>query len=126
MKLSQTIELIQNSPSSIFTKQDVLDLVSKIQVSEVVEITQDQIEAIAEDVADRVNRNIDSIVSVESVTVSYGGYGNGIDDVSYDVDDNEIAEIVQSILVQKFTPAEPVSTSPENNPAENQLVSNSL
>lgn len=125
MKLSQTIELIQNSPSSIFTKQDVLDLVSKIQVSEIVEITQEQIEEIAEDIADRVNRNIDDIVSVESVTVSYGSYG-GVDDVCYDVDDNQIAEIVQSILVQKFTPAEPVSTSPENNPAENQSVTNSL
>lgn len=126
MKLSQTIELVQSSPSSLFSKQDVLDILSKVQVSETVEITQNHIEDVAAEVRDRICRSGSDLVTIESITVSSGRYGSAIDDVDVTLADDEIEDIVKEVLVEMFAPAEEVSSSPENNTPENQLVTNSL
>lgn len=126
MKLSQTIELVQSSPSSLFSKQDVLDILSKVQVSETVEITQNHIEDVAAEVRDRICRSGSDLVTIESITVSSGRYGSAIDDVDVTLADDEIEDIVKEVLVEMFAPAEEVSSSPENNTPENQPVTNSL
>ena len=124
MNLQQTLEQVKNSPSSLFSKDDVIRIVSGIEVTKGTSMTIEQIESIAEDIANRIDRNRDSIFEIESVTVSAGSYGNSIDDVSTAIDSDDIQDIVTEILQEYVTPAEDDSTGTENNSPDNQAVSN--
>ena len=122
--IEQTIELVNNSPSTIFHKDDVLRIISGIEVTKGATMTLEQIEDIASAIANRIYQNSHLICELESVTVSVGGYGNGIDDSSIAMDEDTINDYAMEVLQEFITPAEEVSTGPENNPAENQQVSN--
>jgi hypothetical protein len=122
--IEQTIELVNNSPSTIFHKDDVLRIISGIEVTEDATMTLEQIEDIASAIANRIYQNSDRICELESVTVSVGGYGNGIDDSTINVCEDRIYEYAVEVLQDCITPAEEVSTGTENNPADNQQVSN--
>jgi len=122
--IEQTIELVNNSPSTIFHKDDVLRIISGIEVTQGATMTLEQIEDIAYAIANRIYQNSDRICELESVTVSVGGYGNGVDDSSISMDEDIINEYAMEVLQDFITPAEEVSTGTENNPAENQQVSN--
>lgn len=122
--IEQTIELVNNSPSTIFHKDDVLRILSGIEVTQGATMTLEQIEDIASAIANRIYQNSDRICELESVTVTVGGYGSGIDDHSITMDEDIINEYAMEVLQDFIAPAEEVSTGTENNPAENQQVSN--
>lgn len=119
--IEQAIESVTNSPSTIFHKDDVLSIISGIVATT---MTSEQIDKIASEIANRIDGDRDSICSLESVTVSIGGYGNGIDDSSFHMDFDLISDIVLQVLTDHITPAEEVSTGTGNNSPENQGVTN--
>jgi hypothetical protein len=122
--INQAIELVTNSPSSVFLKDDVLRIISGIEVTEGATMTLDQIEDIASAIANRIYQNSDRICELESVTVTVGGYGNGVDDSSISMDEEIINEYVMEVLQDHITPADDDSTGPGMNPTENQGDSN--
>ena len=122
--IEQVIEVVKNSPSTIFHKDDVLRIISGIEVTKGATMTQEQIEDIASAIANRIDRDRDSICSLESVTVSVGGYGDGIDDSSFNMDEDRISDIALQVLTEYITPVEEDSTSTENNAPDNQGVTN--
>ncbi len=87
-------------------------------------MTSEQIEDIASAIANRLYRRSDEICELESVTVSVGNYGDGIDDSSINVDEDKISDIALEVLTEYITPAEDDSTGSENNPTDNQGVTN--
>lgn len=104
MKLKEMINTVTMSPSSIFTKEDVIKLMTSIEVEvEPTEpskpaLTQENLEDIASAIANRLYHNSGDFCELESVTVSVGSYGNGIDDASFSVDEDNIQEIVMKVL----------------------------
>ncbi len=122
--IEQVIEVVTNSPSTIFHKDDVLRIISGIEVTKGATMTQEQIEDIASAIANRIDRDRDSICSLESVTISVGSYGDGIDDSSFNVDEDRISDIALQVLTEYITPVEEDSTSTENNSTDNQGVTN--
>ncbi len=122
--IEQVIESVTNSPSSIFHKDDVLRIISGIEVTKGATMTSEQIEDIASAIANRLYRRSDEICELESVTVSVGNYGDGIDDSSINVDEDKISDIALEVLTEYITPAEDDSTGSENNPTDNQGVTN--
>jgi hypothetical protein len=122
--IEQAIETVTNSPSTIFHKDDVLRIISGIEVTKGATMTVEQIEDIASEIANRIDRRRDDICSIESVTVSAGNYGNGIDDANFNMDEDLVNEIALDVLTEHITPAEEVSTSTENNSTDNQEVTN--
>lgn len=121
--IDQAIELVNNSPSTIFHKDDVLRIISGIEVSKGATMTAEQIEELAYDIAKRISRLGQDIVTIESVTVSAGSYGNGIDDMNAVLDEDAICDAAGEVLMDYFAPADEDS-SQENNPTENQEVTN--
>ncbi len=121
--IEQTIELVTNSPSTIFHKDDVLRIISGIEVSKGATMTAEQIEDLAYDIARRINRICRDIVTIESVTVSAGSCGNGIEDIDVVLDEDAMCDAAGEVLMDFFPPAVE-NSSPENNPTENQEVTN--
>lgn len=124
--IEQAIQVVTNSPSTIFHKDDVLRIISGIEVTKGATMTREQIQDIASDIANRIDRDCQDIVELESATVSVGRYGNNIDDAEWSMDEDRVSEIVLEVLTEYITPAEENSTSTGNNSTENQPVSNSL
>lgn len=124
--IEQAIQIVTNSPSTIFHKDDVLRIISGIEVTKGATMTREQIQDIASDIANRIDRDCQDIVELESATVSVGRYGNNIDDAEWSMDEDRVSEIVLEVLTEYITPAEENSTSTGNNSTENQPVSNSL
>lgn len=122
--INEAIQLVTNSPSTIFHKDDVLRIISGIEVTKGATMTLDQIEDIASAIANRIYQNSDRICELESVTVTVGGYGDGIDDSTISMDEDKICEYAMEVLQDHITPAEEDSTGSENNPTENQGDSN--
>lgn len=122
--IEQVIESVTNSPSSIFHKDDVLRIISGIEVTKGATMTSEQLEDIASAIANRLYQRSDDICELESVTVSVGGYGDGIDDSSITIDEDKIQDIALEVLTEHITPAEDDSTGSENNSTDNQGVTN--
>ena len=115
----ETIKMINDSPSSIFTKEDLLRIISDLEAPKGVSMSLEQIEDIASEIARRISSS-DDICELDSVTVSVGGYGNGVDDASFTMDEDEISSIVQCVLEDYITPTDEDSAATENNSVDNQ------
>lgn len=121
LTIEQAIESVTNSPSTIFHKDDVLRILSGIVAAT---MSSEQIDKIASEIANRIDGDRDDICSLESVTVSVNGYGNGIDDSSFNIDFDRISDIVLQVLTEYITPAEETGPGSENNAPDNQGVTN--
>jgi len=109
--IEQAIESVTNSPSTIFHKDDVMRIISGIEVPSNATMSETQIENLASEIANRISNRIQDITELESVTVSVGGYGNGIDDANWSVDEDRITDIALEVLTDHFIPeTEPVTT----------------
>lgn len=109
--IEQAIESVTNSPSTIFHKDDVMRIISGIEVTNNATMSETQIENLASEISTRISNRITDIAELESVTVSVGGYGNGVDDANWSVDEDRIVDIVYQVLTNHFmSEAEPVST----------------
>ena len=124
LSIEQTLEQVKNSPSSIFHKDDVMRIISGIEVTKGTTMTLDQLEDIASDIANGIDRESSHIIQIESITVTAGGYGNGIDDVDVAMDEDSMHDIIMGVLTTHITPADEDSTGTENNDADNQAVNN--
>ena len=124
LTIEQTLEQVKNSPSTIFHKDDVMRIISGIEVTKGHTMTEEQLEDLASDIASRIDQDRDNIVEIDSVTVSAGNYGNSIDDISISMDEDRIRDYAMDVLREYITPADEDSTGTENNSTENQEVSN--
>lgn len=124
--IEQVLETVNNSPSTIFHKEDVLRLLTSISMDKntVGSLSLDQVDDIVDNIVKDMTRNTSDIATLESVTVSAGSYGNGVDDVDIMFDADRIADIVRDSLFFYTAPAGVDSTGSENNPSDNQTVSN--
>ena len=124
LSIEQTLEQVKNSPSTIFHKDDVMRIISGIEVTKGATMTLEQLEDIASDIVNGIDRESSHIIQIESITVTAGGYGNGIDDVDVAMDEDNMHDIVMGVLTTHITPADEDSTGTENNDADNQAVNN--
>jgi len=121
--IEQAIQIVTNSPSTIFHKDDVLRIISGIEVTKNATMAAEQIEELAYDIAKRISRLSQDIVTIESVTVSAGRYGNNIDDMDAVLDEDVMCDAAGEVLMDYFAPVVEES-SQENNLTENQEVTN--
>ncbi len=107
MKLSQAIQLIENSPSSIFTKEDVLKIINDLDVesnsTSFDKLSESQIATIASEISSAIENSLNDWTELESVTVSAGSYGTGIDDVNFTIDTSNIEDAVTEVLEEFFS-----------------------
>jgi len=106
MNLQQTIQTIKDSPSSIFTKDDVLKIMSSLKVEPGATISPEKIDSIAKEVCRAVEDQLDQLVSISSITVSAGNYGNGIDSLDVEIEDYQLSRIVTDVLIDELVPEE--------------------
>lgn len=118
----EVIKSVNESVSSVFTKEDVVKLIESIKPDKGASITADVIDSIANDIAQRFERYSDDIVSIDSVTVSAGNYGNGVDSVDMSIDESRITDIVLNVFQDYDITADENTAAAENNSTDNQGV----
>jgi RNA binding exosome subunit len=106
MNLQQTIQTIKDSPSSIFTKDDVLKIMNSLEVEAGATVSPDKIESISKEICRAVEDRLDELVSISSITVSAGNYGNGIDSLEVEIEDFQLSRIVTDVLIDELIPEE--------------------
>lgn len=116
MNLQQTIQTIKDSPSSIFTKDDVLRIMNSLEVEAGATVSPDKInrpidlelkiESISKEICRAVEDQLDQLVSISSITVSAGNYGNGIDSLEVEIEDYQLSRIVTDVLIDELIPEE--------------------
>ncbi len=94
--VSQTIDVVKNSPSSIFTKDDVLNLLSSISNG-----NGSMTKAMVDDLLEQIERgihNVDSEDVVDKSTAEFSLDGNQIELDSIDVDSSYIVDEVGHVV----------------------------
>lgn len=111
MKLSQVILKIEDSASSLFTKEDVLKIVNLIDEesddsssckTSCTRLSEDEISDIAARIAERIENDINDWTELDNITISAGSYGGGIDDSSFTVDTSSLASAVEDAIADYF------------------------
>lgn len=91
--VSQTIDVVKNSPSSIFTKDDVLNLLNSISTGNS-NLTKDMVDDLMRYISDGIH-NVDSEDVVDKSTAEFSLDGNTIELDSIDVDASYIVDEVE-------------------------------
>jgi hypothetical protein len=100
--IQQAVASVQNAPGSIFTKEDVISLLEKIEIEQTPEVagvrlTQDQIEDLCRKIVAQVRENADNLdndcIDKDSAEMSMG-YSNTVELDSVEFDTSEIADQV--------------------------------
>jgi len=94
--VNQTIELVNNSPASLFSKDDVVKLLTALEVTAAVP-TSEMIDKLMDLVEDNL-RNVDSEDMVDKSTAEFSLDGNKIELDSVEVDSSYIVDEVQSAI----------------------------
>lgn len=94
--VNQTIELVNNSPASLFSKEDVVKLLTALEVTAAVP-TSEMIDKLMDLVEDNL-RNVDSEDMVDKSTAEFSLDGNQIELDSVEVDSSYIVDEVQSAI----------------------------
>lgn len=111
MKLSQVILKIEDSASSLFTKEDVLKIVNLIDEesddsssckTSCTRLSEDEISDIAARIAERIENDINDWTELDNITISAGSYGGGIDDSSFTVDTSSLASAIEDAIAEYF------------------------
>ena len=111
--LDQARELVNNSFPTIFSKEDVINLLGSIEIPEVGEetpkgkffLSEDQITSLAEKISSRMEDDADSIIDSDAadfdIDVDYDRRINIIIDGGLSIDTSEVENIAQSVI-QEF------------------------
>lgn len=94
--VSQTIDVVKNSPSSIFTKDDVLNLLTSISNGNG-SITKAMVDDLMEQIESGIN-NVDSEDVVDKSTAEFSLDGNQIELDSIEVDSSYIVDEVGHVV----------------------------
>lgn len=95
MTIAQAVASVQNAPGSMYTREDVISLLGRIQ--EGGSITKDQIEELIEKVLDMIKGNADNLDTedvCETSSAEFDLNGNEISLSSVDVNTDGIADAV--------------------------------
>lgn len=112
----ETIKMVTDSVSSIFTKDDVLQLLNNLESNKRGSLSLEDAEEIADNVTKRMSDRLSHYVELTSVTVSYGGYGSGVDDQEYELDESNFRDAI----IEAITDVVPCSEEDETNSTDNQ------
>ena len=93
--VNETVELVKNSPSSIFTKDDVVTLLSAIRSEN--GLTRDTVDRLLELIEDNL-RNVDGEDMVDKSTAEFSLDGNQIELDSVEVDSSYVYDEVESAV----------------------------
>lgn len=115
----ETIKMVTDSVSSIFTKDDVLTLLNNLETGKGSSLSLDAVEEIADKITKVVEYDLTSYIELSSVTISYGGYGTGIDDQNYELDSDNLRDTIVNAIQEHVEVCDE-----ENNSTDNQQVSN--
>ena len=112
--LDQAKELVNNSFHTIFSKEDVMNLLGSISIPEPVEVpvlegkfalTEEQIESLAEKIASRMEDDADSIIDSDDadfdIDVDYDRRINITIDGGITIDTSSVENIAQ-FVIQEF------------------------
>ena len=112
--LDQAKELVNNSFPTIFSKEDVMNLLGSISIPEPVEVpvlegkfalTEEQIESLAEKIASRMEDDADSIIDSDDadfdIDVDYDRRINITIDGGITIDTSSVENIAQ-FVIQEF------------------------
>ena len=94
--VSQTIDVVKNSPSSIFTKDDVLNLLSSISNGDG-SMTKAMVDDLMEQIESGIN-NVDPEDVVDKSTAEFSLDGNMIELDSIEVDSSYIVDEVGHVV----------------------------
>ena len=93
--VNETVELVKNSPSSIFTKDDVVNLLSAIGSEN--GLNRDMVDRLLELIEDNL-RNVDGEDMVDKSTAEFSLDGNQIELDSVEVDSSYVYDEVESAV----------------------------
>ena len=93
--VNETVELVKNSPSSIFTKEDVVNLLSAIGSEN--GLNRDMVDRLLELIEDNL-RNVDGEDMVDKSTAEFSLDGNQIELDSVEVDSSYVLDEVESAV----------------------------
>jgi len=94
--VNETVELVKNSPSSIFTKDDVVNLLSAIG-TESAGLDRAAVDRLLELIEDNL-RNVDGEDMVDKSTAEFSLDGNQIELDSVEVDSSYVLDEVESAV----------------------------
>jgi hypothetical protein len=101
--IQETVASVQNAPGSIYTREDVISLLNKIQVTESVTkmcpLTQFQIESLCDTITDAIRENAEGLDSdcIDKDSAEFTlNYSNCIELDSVGFDSGNIADTVVS------------------------------
>ena len=93
--VNETVELVKNSPSSIFTKDDVVNLLSAIRSEN--GLTRDTVDRLLELIEDNL-RNVDTDDMIDKSTAEFSLDGNQLELDSVEVDSSYVFDEVESAV----------------------------
>ena len=101
--IQETVASVQNAPSSIFTKEDVISLLNKITIPEASEqvatgLTKDQIEELCKKVVAQVKENADNLDSSDVVDTSSAEFSLSYNEIQLDSVDIDTRNIVDEVV----------------------------
>jgi len=99
MKIQEAVASVQNAPGSMYTREDVISLLNKLEVpSEGGSITAKQIEDLAARIAECIEENVEGLDSdaIDHGTLEFGLNGNEIILEGVELDSREIARAASS------------------------------
>lgn len=99
MTIEQTVAAVQNAPGSMYTREDVISLLNKLEIPKATSgvLTQTQIEELCHKIFDHVKENAENLDSddvCDKESAEYELYGNEINLTSVDIDTRHIANNV--------------------------------
>jgi hypothetical protein len=130
--LQDTVASVQNAPSSIFTKDDVLNLLNGIEIPKEVSInplTDFQIRSLIEKITDAVTSNAEDLDSncIDTDSAEFTlNYDNRIELDSVGFDNGRVADAVldgiEDVIGEWFEKAFPESEESEDETPEGEVV----
>ena len=108
-KLENTIELVKNSPASIFTKEDVIKLLNDVsdvpagdEDNDKATITEDQMNELIDAVRFELSMSLDSEDMVDLDSAKFEINGDVISVTNIDVDTNNVENLVEDAIRNWF------------------------
>jgi len=108
-KVQNTIELVKNSPASIFTKEDVIKLLNDVsdvpasdEDNDKATITEDQMNELIDAVRFELSMSLDSDDLVDLDSAKFELNGDVISVTDIDVDTNSIENLVEDTIRSWF------------------------
>lgn len=108
MTIEQTVAAVKNAPGSMYTREDVISLLSKLDVattSESVGLSAAQMKGLIKAIAEKIEENCEDLSSdyVDHSSASFSLNYNEIELDSVDLDTNSIARDVVDGLEDRIT-----------------------